>query len=441
MSAKRTLWIILTGGAILLAAGLNAGMNARAGKAGLDTPSNPASYLGSELQISDPTSPECDRYLPAVAYNYVHDEYLVVWHNKWPDGHRDVYARRVSSNGQLKSWFAVSAGSHDRFQPDVAYNAATDEYLVVWMYDAQGDGTHYEVWGRTVAWNGSSMGPEFQIFAWPNRGFWTPRVAWNSYRNEYLVIANGFDTVTSLANDVSGRRVMADGSTPYAGSPISQSQVDKPHQGDIAYNVAADEYLVVWRRMWTTADGDIRGARLRGDNGAVINPPGEFVINNKPEDQQSPAVTTNDQHRYLVVWQHAFPGPCCDWDIRGQELDVAGNPEGSEFTIASSTDDETDPAVAARAGPIRDYLVTWQRTTSSGETIEAGRWGDMTPSFFEVANVAFWASENPGVAWGGASALIVYAADSQGDPTVYRHIYGRRWVPNAVFLPVGLRNR
>jgi hypothetical protein len=35
----------------------------------------------------------------------------------------------------------------------------------------------------------------------------------------------------------------------------------------------------------------------------------------------------------------------------------------------------------------------------------------------------------------------VYAADSQGDPTVYRHICGRRWVPNAAFLPVMLRNK
>jgi hypothetical protein len=440
MSVKRILLSILAGSAILLATGLNAGLNASAGKAGPNGPSGTTSYLTSELQISNPTLPECDRYVPAVAYNYAHDEYLVVWHNKWPDGHRDVYARRVSGNGQLQTWFSVSAGTHDRFQPAVAYNAATGEYLVVWMYDAQGDATHYEVWGRRVAWDGSYMGPEFQIFVWANRGFWTPRVAWNSYHNEYMVIANGLDTVSGLANDVSGRRVMADGSTPYSGSPVAQSQVDMPQQGDIAYNVAADEYLVVWRRMFSAADGDIRGARLRGDNGAVISP-GEFAINSKPEDQQSPAVTTNDQHRYLVVWQHAYPGPCCDWDIRGQELDVAGSLAGGEFVVAQSTDDEQDPAVAARPGPIRDYLAVWQRTTSSGETIEASRWGDVDPSFFEVASAAFWDNENPAVAWGRAAALIVYAADSQGDPTVYRHIYGRKWVPNAAFLPAVLRNK
>ena len=441
MSVKRILFGILVGSAILLAAGLNGGMGAFAGKAGPDGPAGTASYLGPELQISNPTQPECDRYVPAVAYNFVHNEYLVVWHNKWPDGHRDVYARRVSGRGQVLSWFSVSAGPHDRFQPAVAYNSWTDQYLVVWMYDAQGDATHYEVWGRWVAWNGSSMGSEFQIFAWANRGFWTPRVAWNSYHNEYLVIANGLDTISGLANDVSGRRVMADGSTPYPGSPIAQSTTDQPHQGDVAYNIAADEYLVVWRHMASAGDGDIHGARLRGDNSAVINPPGDFVINDRTEDQQSPALTTNNQHRYLVLWQYAYPGPCCDWDIRGQELDVAGNLQGDELVIADSTDDEQDPAVAARPGPIRDYLATWQQTTSSGETIEASRWGDVTPSSFEVANVAFWDSESPAVAWGPISALIVYAADSQGDPSVYRHIYGRRWAPSATFLPLVTRNQ
>ena len=36
--------------------------------------------------------------------------------------------------------------------------------------------------------------------------------------------------------------------------------------------------------------------------------------------------------------------------------------------------------------------------------------------------------------------MIVYEGDSQGDPTVYRHIYGRRWVPNAVYLPLVVRH-
>jgi hypothetical protein len=92
-----------------------------------------ASYLlGPDVQISTPSTPgDADRYKPAVAYNYIHHEYLVVWHNTWPGGHRDIYAQRVSESGKLLGpWFAISAGSNDRLQPAVAYNATNDEYLI-----------------------------------------------------------------------------------------------------------------------------------------------------------------------------------------------------------------------------------------------------------------------------------------------------------------------
>ena len=121
--------------------------NAQEGKGDVEGDVSPASLLGPEFQISLPTTPESDRHVPAIAYNWLHNEYLVVWHNVWPSGHRDIYARRVSDSGQLLSWFSISAGPNDRAQPAVAYNAINDEYLVVWMYNANGDGSTYEIWG------------------------------------------------------------------------------------------------------------------------------------------------------------------------------------------------------------------------------------------------------------------------------------------------------
>ena len=405
-------------------------------KTGWTAMTSTSSKLGPEIQISQPTSPECDRYVPAVAYNSRHHEYLVLWHNKW-SGNRDIYARRVSETGKLLSWFAVSAGPHDRVQPAVAYNATNDQYLVVWMYNANGDGSTYEIWGRTVAWNGSSMGAEFQIITWPNRTFWTPSVAWNGYRNEYLVVWNALDATTGLPTDVAHALLSASGVKLF-GTIISSAE--QPHQADVTYNVAADEYLVVWRRMWTASDGDIRAARVSGGSGTVVSPPGLFTINAETEDQLLPAVTTNQQQRYMVVWQHAFPGPCCDWDIRGQELDVNGNLVGSALRIARTTDDETYPDVAARPGSGREYVAVWQQTTATGEAIRAYQWGNVTRGYFDVAAFAFWNSENPTVAAGSPGYLIAYEGDSAGDPTVYRHIYGRMWWPEVVYLPLVLRN-
>jgi hypothetical protein len=447
MFAKHVLYslsIILTAGVVMLAVGgilpavaLAPQANAPSGGHNPDGPLAATSDLGSEIQISLPTSPECDRYRPGVAYNWVHDEYLVVWHNTWPDGHRDIYARRVSESGQLLSWFAVSAGPNDRVQPAVAYNATADEYLVVWMYDVNGDGSAYEIWGRTIAWNGAYQNPEFQIITHSDRTFWTPRVAWNSIRNEYMVVWSAFDATTFLPTDVA-HAILSPSGNKLFGAIITDAY--QPHQADITYNVAKNEYLVVWRRMWAAGDGDIKAARLGGFSGQVVTPPGVFTINALTEDQLLPAVTTNQQDRYMVVWQHAFPGPCCDWDIRGQELDVNGNLVGSPFFMAASTDDETSPAIVARPGTGRDYLAVWQRSSSTGEEIWAYHRKDAHIEVFEVAAAAFWDHESPAVAWGRVASLIVYEGDAQGDPTVYRHIYGRRWVPNAVYLPLIVRH-
>jgi hypothetical protein len=433
MFAKRTLLVVLIAGVVTLAVSITTGVDAQLGKSSLADTLSTTSHLGSELQISNPTSPECDRYKPAIAYNYRHDEYLVVWHNTWPSGHRDIYARRVTGSGQIRSWFAVSAGTNDRAQPAVAYNATTDEYLVVWMYNANGDGHTYEIWGRTIAWDGSYQDSEFQIITWPNRTFWTPRVVWNGWRNEYLVVWSAFDATTSQATDVAHALLDSDGNKLY-GTIISSA--DMPHQADVTYDIATDEYLVVWRYM-AGADGNIRGARVDAGGGVVVNPPGVFVISSASDDEQFPAVTTNEQNRYLVVWQRLVLG---DWDIYGQELDVAGNLLDGQILIAITlNDDERYPDVAARPGPVRDYLAVWQKSTSNGEEIQAAHWGDMPGENIEVAAAAFWDNEQPAVAWGKPGSMIVYEGDSQGDPMVYRHIYGRRWVPNAVFLPLLLR--
>ena len=198
------------------------------------------------------------------------------------------------------------------------------------------------------------MGPEFRIITWPTRTFWTPRVAWNSFRNEYLVVWNALDAATLVPNDIAFVILSATGDRLHETIITSAGE---PHQVDVTYNFASDEYLVVWRHMYAPGDGDIRGARIRGSDGAVVTPPGIFTIDAEPEDQMLPAVATNQQHRYLVVWQHAFPGPCCDWDIRGRELDVNGGLLGSPIIFASSTDDEIKPAVAAKRGILGAYWI------------------------------------------------------------------------------------
>jgi hypothetical protein len=54
-------------------------------------------YLGAEITIS---ALDNEQHLPAVAYNPIHDEYLVVWQNRW-GANQDIYAQRLNGRGEL----------------------------------------------------------------------------------------------------------------------------------------------------------------------------------------------------------------------------------------------------------------------------------------------------------------------------------------------------
>jgi hypothetical protein len=421
-------------------------------------PPLPSMYLlGSEVQISTPSIPiDANRHQPAVAYNYLHREFLVVWQNEW-SGSWDIYAQRVSLAGQkVGSWFCITTGAEDRIQPAVAYNATNDEYLIVWMKEASSN--VYEIWGRAIAWNNSSQKAEKQIITYPNRSFYGPRVAWNSFRNEYMVVWNAFDTTTGfppgIPVDIAGARVSGNWSTIYTSNILTSDS--GPHQVDITYNVAMNEYFVAFVVVHTmaTSGNDIYGLRVNGVTGTPVNPPGPIVIYEDDFDggrkhQNHPAVATNEQNKYMVVWEHEYDAT--DHDIYGREYNVNGTPVGSYFTISSWTEDDTVPALAAY-GATNEWMAVWQRDLGSGAgySIHGYRWGSGSPGvysyLFDVGNAVFWEYKSPVVAAGQASYLIAYelkkppaAAPDQASLATYQHIYGRIWWPEPVFLPLVMR--
>ncbi len=399
-----------------------------------------AAQLSDEIQVSPFVGPpDYDNYLPAVAYNSRHHQFLIVWHRLRSDGCREIWARRVTESGQLLNNFMVSTGPcpENHMQPAVAYNAKDDNYLVAWMHNPSGTSLNdpNEILARTVAWDGSILGTKHQAIAWANRSFWTPRVAWNSIRNEYMVVWNAINTTTGLPNDIA--HAILDHNGIRIVDSIIIDTLMSPHQVDVTWNVAMAEFFVVWRRMWTPGDGDIMGARLDQDNGFIVSPPGVISISTLSNDQQSPRVATNQQHRYVVVWSQVYdPSHCCDWDIHSQELDVYGSLVGGPMIIVESLDDETMPVIAAQPGPTRNYLAAWRVTVTNSNAIRARYWDDMGTQSLVISNVIFWDSSTPAVAMGGPGFLTTYTSDSTSDPTVHRHVYMRFYVLYTTYLPV-----
>jgi hypothetical protein len=396
--------------------------------------------IGAEIKLSPDPDPyvSADRYEPAVAYNPLHDEYLVVWTNVWPGGNSDIYARRVSRTGELLSWFCITTGTESRSWPAVAYNATNDEYLVVWSYEASS--MVYDVWGKIIPWYGPGTNSEFEIMTWLNRSFWSPEVAWNSNRNEYLVVWSALDTTTGFPpgqyNDIGGYRLSASGTIYNSETPIIIDNVDLPQQPDLAYNATTDEYLVVWVRYYAATSYDIYGARVSGE-GALVDPPAQFVIMATNDDEYHPAVGSNGIDRYVVAWEWVVTG---DHNVRATDLDEAGSVVG--WTWWSATlNSETNPDVTVAPGAGVDCFIVWQQSATSQEQIWAFR---LTPTdttgWFALASRANWESHSPAVAMGRPGYLIAYASDSLVDPSVDQHIYARMWWPEVVGVPLALRN-
>ena len=88
-----------------------------------------ASQLGPEINICCRDEDHQER--TAVAYNSNHREHLVLWHNQ-RIGSEDISGARVPLSNEPVSWFAISTASNCT-HPAVAYNRLNDEYLVVWQ--------------------------------------------------------------------------------------------------------------------------------------------------------------------------------------------------------------------------------------------------------------------------------------------------------------------
>ena len=432
MSTKRALLVVLVASAIILAMGDG---TARAWPPEPGTASaTTGPHLSGEITISDLDNEE---HLPAVAYNWKHHEYLVVWHTKWVIGTRDIRAARVSDTGQVLSTFTVyEHTTKDSAQPTVDYDPVNDRYLVVWIFDAFGDSSDWDLYGRFIPWDGPSASlNEFAICTWSTHQ-WNPKVAYGRAVEEFLVVwANEYQSGT-LPMYISGRRVKADGS----GLPGSSSDLTISHatenrvNPDVTYNLARNEYLVVYDNAV-----DIFGIRLTGD--LSHNFGGEFGIAGWPDTEIHPAVAACDQaDQYLVAWQSSAGNQ----DIYARFVKGDGTPD-SVHHIYGTTVAEVEPDVACNMSG-RQYLVVWQQQYSN-LTGPYGVWGrlvfadkSMDPEFRIMAPTAGITAEftDPAVAGGHTNYLVAWEHDRAG--ISYQDIHGRLITPHAVFLPLVVRN-
>jgi hypothetical protein len=365
---------------------------------------------------------EYDQRSPAIAYNRSHGEYLVVNHQALSTG-GSIMGARVGLDGSPFQFFLLSTTSdYDCcLYPDVTYNWTNGEYLVVWQ-QYNNNQSKWEIYGLFVPWDGPtfpSQSTPFLIGQWGATHLKYPKVAWNSFRNEYMVVWHTENVVGNTQLGIGRRALKADGSFLNNAEYITQPNF--PGFPDLAYNPAVDQYVVVWAQVGNHFI-DIYGGKLSREGVLQGN---IFPIGEAVNEQQFPTITTNEQDRYLVVWQddRLIAG---DWDIYGQFLDAGTNLVGNNFWLAVSTENETHPVVAVN-GATGEYLIVYQRTSLSGESIWAnyGNEIDGLLNWVEISAGEFGDNAYPAVAADMSSFYVVYEWKSW-TPGSSSDLYGRK---------------
>lgn len=164
-------------------------------------------------------------YAPAIAYNDFNNEYLVVWQgddNTAPlvNWAYEIFGQRINAatgalvgaNGFRISYMGPEGNiEYGASEPDVTYNGANNEYLVVWKGDddiAPLVDEEFEIFGQRLdAATGNAMGASgFRISNMgpdgdPGYGAEDPATAYNPIKMEYLIVWHGDDNTWPLVDD------------------------------------------------------------------------------------------------------------------------------------------------------------------------------------------------------------------------------------------------
>jgi len=331
--------------------------------------------IGNNFRISDPAATS-NEWAPAVAYNPTSNQYLVAWRDDREEGTRgdDIYGQRVKANGNLTGGdFRISgtAATSDERSPMVAHNSATNQYLVVWL-DHRDEGTRgWDVYGRRVKASGRLAGGDFRISGpAATDDEWEPAVAYNPTSNQYLVVWEDKRNYATRKWDIYGRRVKAGGNLAGGDFRISGTAATSDDgEPAVAYNPTSNQYLVVWRdyRNSGTRGYDIYGRRIKaGGNPAG----GDFRISGTAatSGEWDAAVAYNPtSNQYLVVWKDSRNLVTRGSDIYGRRVKAGGRLAGGDFRISgpAATFGELWPTVACNPAG-NQYLVVWQDGRKEG---------------------------------------------------------------------------
>jgi len=352
------------------------------------------SPVGSDFRISNvgaANDADRDAFNSAVAYNSTNDEYLVVWQGDGlgTNDEVEIFGQRVSASGtELGSDFRISnVGTdmdqlRDAFAPSVAYNPATNQYLVAWEADGLvATDDEFEIFGQRVSATGAEVGSDFRISEAgadldATRNAFEAAVTYNSMADQFLVVWSEDGDGTDEEYEIFGQRLNATGAELGSDFRISNTTDVAASRAAftpaVAYETAANEYLVVWvgdGLLATDDEFEVFGQRVSASGTEVGS---DFRISSVGmETATSPGADTPSvaygatPNQYLVTWHGDGLATDNKFEIFGQRVSPTGTEVGSDFRISNTGTDgdagrDAVVATVAYSSDANEYLAVWE---------------------------------------------------------------------------------
>jgi hypothetical protein len=251
-----------------------------------------------DVQISNTGLEDSNSYdalNPSVAANAETGEYLVVWQadDLGVDDEFEIMGQRLNAAGEetggndfrISEQGADGNPESDAFEPSVAWNPVTNEYLVAWEGEL-GTTDVFEIWGQRLSAEGAEVGGnDFRIselYYTPLVSSSTPSVAANPKTGDYLVVWTwDHDQTIDEQLEIHGQRLTAAGAQVGADDfqisdmdTIFDSMRRQGFTPSVAAGPATGEYTVVWNgsddtTLPSTAEFEIFGQRLSAEGVAI----------------------------------------------------------------------------------------------------------------------------------------------------------------------------
>jgi hypothetical protein len=304
-----------------------------------------------------------------VAFNSKHNEFLIVYEytNELLPNLHEIHATRRSATGEFLEFFKLGDPAKINKKPDVCYDSFSDQYMVVWQSFLTASTSDNYTMAQRIPWSGFDAGIlPLKAIKHPvspaSESVFEPRVAYNSKSRDFLVISpirqsgNSRISITGvLVNGMTGQFI----GTGKADFDFSGGYSKASMHPEIVYNPAANEYFIVYDDF-----ADVWGVRISGLDGHVHSL--ERPIATWGGVEIFPSISyLQSQDVYLIAWTGRAT-PSATYQIYYRHFNTQGIAVGGVVPFSNDPpNDNFSPTILCNASGERCSIV-WAVNNNSG---------------------------------------------------------------------------